>query len=237
MTERNHQRAARNYMRLHPGVPYMEALRRVERTQTPRGPGALPSVLLGYRASEQGTDTTSPVSLTATMERPLRIAIVGDPGTGKTVLAREILRQWQGRTVVAVTKGDLLGEISPWEGLVESTLIDAVQPPAVDELPLGALIVQDLSLSLRATPFDTNGWEGFMNMATRMARAKGMVSVVTLPAQQKGEMIEDPQGWTVISTPEPSPRSGPWTYQVENPAEGAPCRFALSSPEGAPLPL
>lgn len=170
MASRKNQQAAREYMRSHPGVSYMEALRRVS-----PGAGRLPqftefSPTSPWRGmfSDLPAGGAQPPSLFCDLprEQPRVLTVAGIPGSGKTVLLRGLLDQHWSHPVLALHSGGLLEGVGSWPGLVtvDSRFghgIDVLpSPPEPEGLAKGTLVILDISADLAV---DTKAQDKLLN--------------------------------------------------------------------------
>lgn len=173
MTSRKNQQAAREYMRTHPEVAYMEALRR---TSGPKADPIDPISVMNQGASRMpfagipelavGGGYTQPSRLFGEhSDLPRLITVVGCPGDGKTTLLRGWLEQYRNSPAFVLDGRDLVdgfavGErviskgIEPWP-LLTVLRIDRDRPEAkfpaffdLSAIPPGSLVILDMSFDL-----------------------------------------------------------------------------------------
>lgn len=109
--------------------------------------------------AEAATTPSSPTmgedSDTSAMFRRRLMTVKGRVGTGKTVLIRALMEQWRNHPTYVFHLGDTLDNVEPWVGLMNFDILNAreghgdlPEPPKMDDLPSGSLVVFDISLDL-----------------------------------------------------------------------------------------
>lgn len=206
---------------------------------------------------------------------PAYITVYGPVGAGKTTFLRSLLEQYRGHASYAIHGGDLVkGEghrsalgVEPWEGLIDVNLQPGSripEPPSVGELPIGSLVVLDLSNiknALRAE-FSVHGvqeraklrkWFAFEASLGQWARWRDVAVASSVYAESTPDetalplsVASSPLGMESIKvrldrrTAErgghPRASSGAWVYEAFDPASTTdPTPFLLTEEEASRL--